>query len=111
MVGRNSPDAQAASRSSRAASIRPSSSGSSSPARARTRAWAREPAMSYGASRQSNWTLTDSRASASAGPPANRPPQSRVGADEGDEDEVATRPSFHTTINTDLKPPEQTSRH
>src|SRR3954447_25384334 len=78
MVGRNSPEAQAASRSSRAASILPNSSGSSSPAAASTRAWAREAAMSYGASRQSNWTLTDSRARASAGPPENRPPHSEV---------------------------------
>ena len=77
-VGRNAPEAQAASRSSSAASIRPSSSGSSRPAPARTRACAREPARSYGARRQSNCTLTDSRASASAGPPANRPPQRLV---------------------------------
>ena len=41
------------------------------------------PARSYGASRQSKWTLTDSRASASLGPPANRPPHSRVGLSPG----------------------------
>ena len=34
--------------------------------------------MSYGASRQSKWTDADSFASASAGPSANRPPQSRT---------------------------------
>ena len=51
---------------------------SSSPARCSTRACAREARRSYWASRQSNWTLTDSRASASAGPPANRPPHSRT---------------------------------
>src|SRR6266545_1978171 len=40
---------------------------------------ARDAARSYGASRQSNCTLMLSRASASAGVPANRPPHSRVG--------------------------------
>ena len=45
---------------------------------ASTRACARDAARSYGASRQSNCTLTDSRASASAGPPANRPPHRLV---------------------------------
>ena len=70
----------AASRSSRAPSIWPSSASSSRPAPCRTRACARDAARSYGASRQSKWTLTDSRASASLGPPPNRPPQSRVGA-------------------------------
>ena len=55
--------------------VRPGRAG---PRAASTRACAREPARSYGASRQSNWTLTDSRASASAGPPANRPPHRLV---------------------------------
>ena len=36
----------------------------------------REPAMSCRASRQSKWVDSDSAASASAGPPANRPPHS-----------------------------------
>lgn len=79
-VGRNSPDLHASSRSSRAPSMRSSSSAVSSPARLSTRACAREPSRSYGASRQSNWTLTESRASASDGPPSNRPPHRRVGA-------------------------------
>ena len=69
----------AASRSSSAPSSRSSSSSSSSPASYSTRACARDASRSYGASRQSNCTLIDSRASASAGPPANRPPHSRVG--------------------------------
>src|SRR5262249_10848462 len=77
-VGRNSPDAQAASRSSSAASIRPSSAESSSPAPASTRAWAREPARSYGARRQSKWTGRDRRGTASAGQPRTRPPHRRV---------------------------------
>ena len=78
-VGRNDPFAQARSRSSRALSIELSSASVSSPARCSTRACAREARRSYRASRQSNWTLTDSRASASAGPAPNRPPHSRVG--------------------------------
>ena len=58
---------------------RPAPSSSSSPARCSTRACARDASRSYGASRQSKCTLIDSRASASAGPPANRPPHNRVG--------------------------------
>ena len=50
----------------------------SRPALWSTRACAREPAMSYGASRQSKWTDADRFASASAGPSANRAPQSRT---------------------------------
>ena len=60
--------------------MRASSSSSSRPARCSTRACARELSRSYGASRQSNCTETDSAASASAGPPANRPPHSRMGS-------------------------------
>src|SRR5262249_44313063 len=67
-----------ASRSSSAASIWANSSSVSSPARFSTRACAREPARSYGASRQSKWTDRDRAASASDGPPAKRPPHSRV---------------------------------
>ena len=56
---------------------RPSSSSSvSSPALCSTRAWAREPARSYGASRQSKWVDRDSASSSGLGPPANRPPHS-----------------------------------
>ena len=44
--------------------------------RCSTRAWAREPARSYGASRQSKWVDRDSASSSGLGPPANRPPQS-----------------------------------
>src|SRR5664279_1210531 len=81
IVGRNDPFAAAASRSSSADSIRASSSWSSRPAWCSTRACARDASRSYGASRQSNCTLTESRASASAGLAANRPPHSRIGAD------------------------------
>ena len=51
-------------------------SSSSRPAPWSTRAWARDPAMSCRASRQSKWVDLDRAASASAGPPANRPPHS-----------------------------------
>src|SRR5690606_3956785 len=78
-VGRNAPDRQSRSRSSNASSMRLSSSSVSRPARWSTRACAREAIRSYGASRQSNWTLTDRRVSASAGPPSNLPPHSRIG--------------------------------
>src|SRR5882757_7180481 len=77
-VPRNSPERTAASRSSSAPSSCASSSSVSSVARCSTRAWARDPARSYGASRQSKCTDSDSAASASEGPPAKRPPQSRV---------------------------------
>src|SRR5579859_8195497 len=77
-VGRKVPSSTAWSRSSSAASIASSSASLSSPARCSTRACPREARRSYLASRQSKWTLSDSLASASAGPAANRPPQSRV---------------------------------
>lgn len=73
-----SPEATSASSRSRPASIRSSSSGSSSPAVCSTRAWARDPAMSYGARRQSKCTEALSFSSASDGPSAKRPPQSRT---------------------------------
>ena len=63
----------------RAASSPPSiasrSASSSRPAACSTRACARDPAMSYCASRQSKWVDLLRAASASAGPPAKRPPQ------------------------------------
>lgn len=78
MVPTKEPSATSASSWSRPASIRVSSSSSRRFALCSTRAWARDPAMSYGASRQSKWTDADSLASASAGPSAKRPPQSRT---------------------------------
>ena len=78
MVGRKVPSSTASSRSSSAASIESASSSVSSPARCSIRACAREASRSYLASRQSKCTLSDSRASASAGPPSNRPPHNRV---------------------------------
>ena len=59
---------------SRPSSIAASVASSSSPAACSTRACARDPAMSCGASRQSKWVDLDRAARASAGPPANRPP-------------------------------------
>ncbi len=73
-----SPEATSRSSASRPSSIRLSSSPVSSPAVCRTRAWAREPAMSYGARRQSKWTDAESFSRASAGPSAKRPPQRRT---------------------------------
>src|SRR5690625_7268460 len=53
-------------------------SSSKSPARCRTRACAREPAMSCRASRQSKCVDFESAANASAGPPLKRPPHKLV---------------------------------
>src|SRR5690625_6231400 len=53
-------------------------SSSKSPARCRTRACAREPAMSCRASRQSKCVDFDKAAKASAGPPLKRPPHRLV---------------------------------
>ena len=78
MVGRKVPSSTASSRSSSAASIDSASSSVSSPARCSILACAREASRSYLASRQSKCTLRDRRASASAGPPSNRPPHNRV---------------------------------
>ncbi len=77
-VGRKLPSSTASSRSSRAASIESASASVSRPARCSIRACARDASRSYLASRQSKCTLSDSRASASAGPPSNRPPHNRV---------------------------------
>src|SRR5713226_3049112 len=79
-VGRKLPARHACPRSSSAASRRVISMSVSSPALCSTRACALDASRSYGASRQSNWTLTDSRVSASAGPDSNRPPQSLIEA-------------------------------
>ena len=54
--------------------MRLSSSAVSRPARPRARAWAREPAMSSSASRQSNCVDFDRRASSGDGPEVKRPP-------------------------------------
>src|SRR5215469_8845394 len=78
-VGRKAPLWQSRSRPSSALSSLASSPLSSSPALCSTRACAFDASRSYRASRQSNWTLTDSRASVSAGPDSNRPPHSRTG--------------------------------
>ena len=80
LVGRSRPKLAArrtrASSASSPASSPSSSSSSSRPAACRTRACAREPARSYGASRQSKWVELRQRRERGAGPPANRPPQS-----------------------------------
>ena len=73
-AGRNAPAATSSPSRSRPSSIAASVASSSSPAACSTRAWARDPAMSCGASRQSKWVDLDRAARASAGPPANRPP-------------------------------------
>ncbi len=72
------PSATSAASLSSPSCIRVSSSAVSRPAPCSTRAWAREPAMSYGARRQSKCTEAESFARASAGPAAKRPPQSRT---------------------------------
>ena len=74
-AGVNAPESTSASRRSRPSIIPSRCSSERSPAACRTRAWAREPAMSCGARRQSKWVLFDSAASAWSGPPAKRPPQ------------------------------------
>src|SRR3954468_9095715 len=77
--GRNVPLRTSSASASKVFWIRSCSWSSSSSARCKTRACAFDANRSYGASRQSNCTLTDSRASASAGPPLNRPPHNRSG--------------------------------
>ena len=77
-MGVNDPSSTERCSWSSAASIRLSSSLVSSPARPRARAWAREPAMSSSASRQSNWVDLLSRASSGEGPDENRPPHSAI---------------------------------
>src|SRR5581483_8099255 len=89
------PDSTSASSRSSPSSIRVSSSSVSSPALCSTRAWAREPAMSYGASRQSKCTDAESAASASDGPSAKRPPHSRVS--------FAMRSALEVTLGGDLR--------
>src|SRR5690625_1954988 len=79
-AGVKAPETTSASSRSSASSMPVSSSSSSSPAVASARAWAREPAMSWRARRQSNWVERDSSVSASAGAPVKRPPHRLSGA-------------------------------
>ncbi len=74
--GPKAPDSTSVARPSIPARSPDSSSSVSSPAPLSARACAREPARSYSASLQSNCVDCDSANIASAGPPANRPPQS-----------------------------------
>src|SRR5690606_3481061 len=78
--GAKAPETTSASSRSSASSIPPRSVSSSRPAAASARAWAREPAMSCRARRQSKWVERDSSVRASAGPPLNRPPHRLSGA-------------------------------
>ena len=73
-TGANAPVSTRYCSSLSATSMRCSSSEVSSPARARARACAREPAMSSSASRQSNCVDLLSAASSGDGPDENRPP-------------------------------------
>src|SRR5450830_446380 len=73
-AGRKAPDATSARSRSSASTIPASSPSSSRPAPWSTCACAIEPAMSCPARRQSKCVDFDSAASASAGPPENRPP-------------------------------------
>ena len=73
-IGAKTPESTRRCSSSSADSMRLSSSSVSRPARPSARAWAREPAISSSARRQSNWVDLDRRASSAEGPELKRPP-------------------------------------
>ena len=79
-IGTNAPLSTRRCNSSRADSMRSNSSVVSNPARPSARAWAREPAISSSASRQSNWVDLLNRANSGEGPDENRPPHKAMDA-------------------------------